>query len=175
MIVGSSVTMFIGAMIMGPLGAWLIKKFDNLVGEKSSRVLRCWSTHFQPVSSAAFWRSSDSGRWPGRQPATIALGNAAQWITSVKLLPLIAVLVEPGKILFLNNAINHGIFDPVGISQVKAMGKSVFFLLESDPGPGVGVLLAYCFFGKGSAKQSAPGAVIIEFFGGIHEIYFPYI
>jgi mannitol PTS system EIICBA or EIICB component len=29
--------------------------------------------------------------------------------------------------------------------------------------------------GRGSVKQSAPGAAIIHFFGGIHEIYFPYI
>lgn len=54
-------------------------------------------------------------------------------------------------------------------------GKSIFFLLETNPGPGQGVLLAYWLVGKGMAKQSAPGAIIIDFFGGIHEIYFPYV
>lgn len=91
------------------------------------------------------------------------------------LLPLASVFIEPAKVLFLNNAINHGILSPMGIQQVKEVGKSIFFLLESNPGPGLGVLLAYCIAGKGDAKSSAPGAVIIHFFGGIHEIYFPYI
>ena len=91
------------------------------------------------------------------------------------LLPLTSIFIEPAKVLFLNNALNHGIFSPMGIQQVEEAGKSIFFLLESNPGPGLGVLLAYCIAGKGSAKSSAPGAVIIHFFGGIHEIYFPYI
>ena len=91
------------------------------------------------------------------------------------LLPLTSLFIAPAKVLFLNNAINHGILSPMGIKQVEEVGKSVFFLLEANPGPGLGILLAYCFFGKGTAKSSAPGAVIIHFFGGIHEIYFPYI
>ena len=92
-----------------------------------------------------------------------------------KLLPMASIFIEPAKVLFLNNAINHGIFSPMGIQQVEETGKSIFFLLEANPGPGLGVLLAYCLAGKGSAKSSAPGAVIIHFLGGIHEIYFPYI
>ncbi|MEY0767368.1 PTS mannitol transporter subunit IICBA [Providencia huaxiensis] len=91
------------------------------------------------------------------------------------LLPLTSIFVEPAKILFLNNAINHGIFSPLGIQQASETGSSIFFLIEANPGPGLGVLLAYMFFGKGNAKQSAPGAAIIHFFGGIHEIYFPYV
>lgn len=91
------------------------------------------------------------------------------------LLPLVSLFIEPAKVLFLNNAINQGILSPMGIQQVTEAGKSVFFLLEANPGPGLGILLAYCIAGKGSAKSSAPGAVIIHFFGGIHEIYFPYI
>ena len=92
-----------------------------------------------------------------------------------RLLPLASIFIEPAKVLFLNNAINHGILSPMGIQQVEEMGKSIFFLLEANPGPGLGVLLAYCLAGKGSAKSSAPGAIIIHFLGGIHEIYFPYI
>jgi len=91
------------------------------------------------------------------------------------LLPLASIFVEPAKILFLNNAINHGIFSPLGIQQATEAGKSVFFLIEANPGPGMGVLMAYMFFGRGSAKQSAGGAAIIHFLGGIHEIYFPYV
>ena len=91
------------------------------------------------------------------------------------LLPLTSLFVEPAKILFLNNAINHGVFTPLGMDQVAEAGKSIFFLIEANPGPGLGLLLAYSFFGKGAARSSAPSAVIIHFLGGIHEIYFPYV
>jgi mannitol PTS system EIICBA or EIICB component len=91
------------------------------------------------------------------------------------LLPLASLVVEPAKILFLNNAINHGVFGPLGLAQVAEAGKSIFYLIETNPGPGLGVLLACWFFGKGLAKDSAPSAVIIHFLGGIHEIYFPYV
>ena len=175
-IIGSSVTMFLGAMIMGPLGAWLIKKFDQLIeGKVATGFEMLVNTFSAGILGGILAVLGYLGVGPFVSALTIALGNAAQWITEVKLLPLIAVLVEPGKILFLNNAINHGVFDPVGIAEVKEMGKSIFFLLETDPGPGLGVLLAYWVFGKGNAKSSAPGAVIIHFLGGIHEIYFPYI
>jgi PTS system mannitol-specific IIC component len=87
----------------------------------------------------------------------------------------VSLLIEPGKVLFLNNAINHGIFTPLGAQQVQQSGKSILFLLEANPGPGLGILLAYTFFGLGIAKASAPGAIIIQFLGGIHEIYFPYV
>jgi PTS system mannitol-specific IIC component len=63
----------------------------------------------------------------------------------------------------------------MGIEQVAKAGKSIFFLLEANPGPGLGILLACCIAGKGMVKSSAPGAIIIHFLGGIHEIYFPYI
>ncbi len=85
------------------------------------------------------------------------------------------MMIEPGKVLFLNNAMNHGVLGPLGVAQVKEQGKSVLFMLESNPGPGLGLLLAYWFAGKGLAKQAAPGTIIIHFFGGIHEVYFPYV
>lgn len=175
-IVGSSVTQFLGAMIMGPLGGYIIKKFDGIVKDKVPTGFEMLVDNFSAgilggiLSLIAF---SLIGPLVGG--FSIALGKGAKWITEAKLLPLIAILVEPGKILFLNNAINHGIFDPIGISQVKEVGKSIFFLLESNPGPGLGILLAYLIHGKGNAKQSAPGAIIIQFLGGIHEIYFPFV
>lgn len=96
-------------------------------------------------------------------------------IISKGLLPLVAIFIEPAKVLFLNNAINHGIIGPIGIEQTKELGQSIMYLLEANPGPGLGVLLAYCFYSKGGMKQSAPGAAIIHALGGIHEIYFPYV
>ena len=104
-----------------------------------------------------------------------ALSSGVQVLVDLKLLPLVSILVEPAKVFFLNNAINHGVFSPIGIQQVAESGKSIFFTIETNPGPGLGVLLAYTLFGKGRSKATAPGAAIIHFFGGIHEIYFPYI
>ena len=104
-----------------------------------------------------------------------ALSNGVKILVDLKLLPLVSIIVEPAKVFFLNNAINHGVFSPIGIQQVTEAGKSIFFTIETNPGPGLGVLLAYSIFGKGNSKATAPGAAIIHFFGGIHEIYFPYI
>ncbi|MFT7052526.1 MAG: PTS system mannitol-specific IIC component, partial [Psychromonas sp.] len=112
---------------------------------------------------------------PAVKMLSTALAAGVDVLVENNLLPLTSVFVEPAKILFLNNAINHGIFTPLGIAQSESLGQSIFFLIEANPGPGLGLLLAYMVFGKGSAKQSAPGAVIIHFFGGIHEIYFPYV
>ncbi|RBN37043.1 PTS mannitol transporter subunit IICBA, partial [Priestia megaterium] len=106
---------------------------------------------------------------------TGALVVGVDWMVAHGLLPLTSILIEPAKILFLNNAINHGILSPIGAEQIRTNGQSILLLLETNPGPGLGILLAYCFFGKGTAKQSAPGAAIIHFIGGIHEIYFPYV
>jgi len=103
------------------------------------------------------------------------LKAGVQAIINMGLLPLASLFIEPGKILFLNNAINHGVLGPLGVQQVTEAGKSIFFLLEANPGPGLGILLAYWMFAKGMIKQSAPGSIIIHFLGGIHEIYFPYV
>ncbi len=106
---------------------------------------------------------------------TVALSAGTRKITTAGLLPLIALFVEPGKVLFINNAINHGVLAPLGVAEAKEAGKSIFFLIEPNPGQGLGLLMAYWIFGKGSVKSSAPGALVIHFFGGIHELYFPYV
>lgn len=175
-IIGSSVPMFLGAMLMGPFSAYVVKKFDALLeGKIRAGFEMLVDTFSAGIIGGVLAVLGYLAIGPAVGGLATALGAAALFIVQIKLLPLIAILVEPGKILFLNNAINHGIFDPVGVSQVKDYGKSIFFLLETDPGPGLGVLLAYWVFGKGSAKSSAPGAIIIHFFGGIHEIYFPFV
>ncbi|WP_300383804.1 PTS mannitol transporter subunit IICB [Clostridium sp.] len=175
-VVGSSIPMFIGAMIMGPLGGWLIKKFDELIEGKVPTGFEMLVNNF---SAGILGAGLSMFAFKVIEPLVTAfsngLGNLAGIVTEKGLLPLIAIAVEPAKILFLNNAINHGILTPLGLEQAKEMGKSIYFLLEANPGPGLGILLAYIVYGRGNAKQSAPGAVIIHFLGGIHEIYFPYI
>lgn len=175
-IVGSPVPMFLGAMIVGPLAAWIMKKIDSLWAGKIRAGFEMLVDNF---SAGIVGFGLALGAFFGVAPVVTALSNALQaavdFLVGNGLLPLASIFIEPGKILFLNNAINHGILTPLGIEQSKDTGKSILFLLEANPGPGLGILLAFAFFGVGIAKSSAPGAIIIQFFGGIHEIYFPYV
>ncbi|KRE68429.1 PTS mannose transporter subunit IIA [Arthrobacter sp. Soil736] len=175
-IVGAGIPMFIGAMIMGPLGGWTMKKLDAIWHGKIRPGFEMLVNNF----SAGIWGALLAllgfyGISPLVQAFSTAAGNFVQFLVNNGLLPLTSILIEPAKVLFLNNAINHGVLTPLGIQQSLAQGKSILFLLEANPGPGFGILLAYMFFGRGAAKASAPGAAIIQFLGGIHEIYFPYV
>ncbi len=175
-IVGSDIPMFIGAMIVGPLSAWILKKFDKLMENHIKAGFEMLVNNFSlGIIGAILAVAAMYGVTPLVNTLNAAMSAGVGFFVDHGLLPLTSVFIEPAKVLFLNNAINHGILSPMGIQQVEEAGKSIFFLLESNPGPGLGVLLAYCIAGKGSAKSSAPGAVIIHFLGGIHEIYFPYI
>lgn len=173
---GSSVPMFIGAMAVGPFGAWVIKKFDEKVQPKIRPGFEMLVNNFSAgLIGFALMLLTFKVVGPFVENMTGAIGDGVQAIVDMKLLPLANIIIEPAKILFLNNALNHGIFTPLGTEQVLEVGKSVLFLLEANPGPGLGILLAYAFFGKGSAKSSSWGAMVIHFLGGIHEIYFPYV
>lgn len=175
-IVGSDIPMFIGAMIVGPVCAWIIKRFDHLLEGRIPAGFEMLVNNFSlGIIGAVLTVAALKGVAPVVEVMNQVMKSGVGFFVDRGLLPLASVFIEPAKVLFLNNAINHGIFSPMGIQQVEEFGKSVFFLLEANPGPGLGILLAYCIAGKGSAKSSAPGAVIIHFLGGIHEIYFPYI
>ena len=175
-IAGTDVPMFIGAMIVGPLSAWIIKKFDKAMEGHIPAGFEMLINNFSiGIIGAILALLAMLGITPLVSALNAAMGAGVGFLVEHGLLPLTSLFIEPAKVLFLNNAINHGILSPMGIQQVEEFGKSVFFLLEANPGPGFGILLAYCIAGKGNAKSSAPGAVIIHFFGGIHEIYFPYI
>ncbi|MBX0315228.1 PTS mannitol transporter subunit IICBA [Planococcus glaciei] len=168
--------MFLGAMIMGPLGAFVIKKFDGLIEGKIRTGFEMLVNNFSAgIIGGVLAILAFLGVGPAVKAFTEVLVSGVDWLLEAGLLPLTSILIEPAKILFLNNAINHGVLSPIGLEQVQQAGKSILFLLEANPGPGLGVLLAFMLFGKGMAKQSAPGAAIIHFFGGIHEIYFPYV
>lgn len=175
-IVGSDIPMFIGAMIVGPLAAWIIKKFDKAVEGHIKAGFEMLVNNFSlGIIGAILACLTMYGVAPLVTGMNSVMRAGVDVFVSHGLLPLASIFIEPAKVLFLNNAINHGILSPMGIQQVEETGKSIFFLLEANPGPGLGILLAYCIAGKGNAKSSAPGAVIIHFLGGIHEIYFPYI
>ncbi len=175
-IVGADMPMFLGAMIAGPLGGWAIKKFDVWVDGKIKSGFEMLVNNFSAgIIGMILAILAFLGIGPAVEVLSKILAAGVNFMVAHDMLPLASIFVEPAKILFLNNAINHGIFSPLGIQQSHDLGKSIFFLIEANPGPGMGVLLAYMFFGRGSAKQSAGGAAIIHFLGGIHEIYFPYV
>ncbi|KZM58878.1 PTS mannitol transporter subunit IIBC [Geobacillus stearothermophilus] len=175
-IVGSEIPMFLGAMIMGPLGGYVIKKVDGLFQGKVKQGFEMLVNNFSAgIVGGLLTLLAFKGVGPVVTAISKTLAAGVEKIIDWHLLPLANLFIEPGKVLFLNNAINHGILSPLGVEQAAKTGKSILFLLETNPGPGLGILLAYWLFGKGMAKQSAPGAVIIHFLGGIHEIYFPYI
>ena len=173
---GTEDPMFIGAMIAGPLGGWLMKKVDGLFAGKIPAGFEMLVNNFSAGILGALLAVFGC---LAIEPLCVGIKDVlvicVDFLVKRSLLPLTSLFVEPAKILLLNNAINHGVFTPLGMDQVAEAGKSIFFLIEANPGPGLGLLLAYSFFGKGAARSSAPSAVIIHFLGGIHEIYFPYV
>ncbi len=176
-ICGSGYTMLMGAMLMGPIAGWVIRKFDQLAEGRIPAGFEMLVNNFSigllglALAIIGYYLIG-----PLMSAILAVLTVGVNFLVQHGLLPLVSVFIEPAKVLFLNNAINHGIFSPIGVSQAEEAGRSIMFMLESNPGPGLGVLLAYWAFSKDkTTRQSAPGAVIIHFFGGIHEIYFPYI
>jgi PTS system mannitol-specific IIC component len=170
------VHMFIGAMILGPLAAYVMKRLDALWEGKVKAGFEMLVNMFSAgivaflMALVGFWVVA-----PVVNEIMDILGNAVETLVDNNLLPLTSLLIEPAKVFFLNNAINHGVLTPLGLTEAAENGKSVLFLLEANPGPGLGLLLAYSVFGRGIAKATAPGAAIIHFLGGIHEIYFPFV
>ena len=174
---GTSIPMFMGAMVMGPLGGWTMKKIDSIWDGKIKPGFEMLVNNFSAgiwgliLACAGFFIVGPKLIMPFADVA----GNVVKTLVNNGLLPLTSVFIEPAKILFLNNAINHGVLTPLGTNQSLTDGKSILFLLEANPGPGLGLLLAFMVAGKGMARASAPGAALIHFVGGIHEIYFPYV
>lgn len=176
-IISSEYTMLMAAMVLGPLGGWCIKKFDEAMDGHMPAGFEMLINNFSVgiigmiLSIVGFLAIG-----PVMSAILVVLSAGVDILVNAKLLPLVAIFIEPAKVLFLNNAINHGIFTPIATAQAAETGRSIMYMLEPNPGPGLGVLLAYMFFCKDKAtKDSAPGAVIIHLLGGIHEIYFPYV
>ena len=169
------VHMFIGAMIMAPISAYSMKWLDRLWEDKIKAGLEMLVSMF----SAGIWGfvllliGFYPIAWLVNGIMSI-LSAGVNFLIANNLLPLTSVIIEPAKVFFLNNAINHGVLTPLGLQQAADTGSSILFLLEANPGPGVGLLLAFTVFGVGAARASAPGAAFIQFVGGIHEVYFPY-
>lgn len=176
-IVGAPGTpMFLGAMIIGPLAAYIIKLIDTFVQERTKAGFEMLVDNFTAgIVGGAMAIAGLLGIGPVVDTVMGWAESGVGWLVDNSLLPLASLIIEPGKVLFLNNAINHGVLTPLGASQAEESGKSILFMLESNPGPGLGILLAFMFFGPRALRPSTPAAIVIHFLGGIHEIYFPYI
>lgn len=176
-IFGSEIPMFLAAMVLGPLGGWVMQKVDKILDGKIKSGFEMLVNNFSIgivgliLSVFSFYIIG-----PIISGLTDLATSGINFLISAHLYPLLAVIIEPAKVLFLNNAIDQGIFVPLGAAQIlEHGGKTLFYMLVSSPAPGAGVLLAYSLFGKGNSKKSAPSALIIQFIGGIHEVYFPYV
>jgi PTS system mannitol-specific IIC component len=175
-IISTGQPMFLGAMIMGPLSAWVMKQLDKLWDGKIKPGFEMLVNNFSAgIAGAGLAVVGYYGFGPLIRGLSNIFESGVDFLVDKGLLPLASIIIEPAKVLFLNNALNHGVLTPLATQESTEVGKSILFLLEANPGPGLGLLLAYCIFGRGMARSTAPGAVIIHFFGGIHEIYFPYV
>ena len=167
---------FLGAMLIGPLSGFLMKKIDEFLEPRTPAGFEMLFNNFsQGILGTVLVFVAYYVIGPIMATIAKAFGDIVTGIADAGLLPLADIPIEVAKVLFLNNAINHGVLTPLGAEDVAEKGRSIYFMLESNPGPGLGLLGAYWFAGKGLAKLSAPGAILIHFVGGIHEVYFPYI
>ncbi|GAA5421590.1 PTS mannitol transporter subunit IICB [Tetragenococcus halophilus] len=175
-IIGADIPMFLGAMIIGPLGGWLMKKTDKLLENRIPAGFEMVVNNFSiGIIGFLLMVLSYTIVGPIIEGLNTLVTNAVEALVATGFLPLLSLINEPAKVLFLNNVIDQGIYYPLGMQQTLEVGKSIYFMVASNPGPGLGLLLAFTFFGKKTAKRTAPGAIIIHFLGGIHEMYFPYV
>ncbi len=175
-IAGSDIPQFLGGMIAGPIGGWLMKKVDGALEDKAPVGFEMLINNFSAgILGLILVLIGMLVIGPFVQGVSAVAGNIVNALVTARLLPLAALIIEPAKVLFLNNALNHGVLAPLGVAAAKDTGRAIHFLLETNPGPGLGLLAAYYVAGKGMMKSSSPGAMIIHFLGGIHEIYFPYV
>ena len=158
-VVGADVPMFLGAMIIGParrLPAQAVRRGDRGQGparlRDAGRQLLRRHHRRRAWPCSACWASARSS-----SALTNAAGDGVDCLVDNNLLPLASVIVEPAKVLFLNNAINHGVLGPLGVAEAAETGKSILFMIESNPGPGLGLLLAFLLFGPRALRPSVPG------------------
>jgi len=176
LVIGADVPMFLGAMLIGPAAAYIVKLWDGLIDGKIRPGFEMLVDNFSAGIIGAVM--AIFGQW-AIGPSVSWLADRAEdgvsWLIDHHLLGLVSILVEPGKVLFLNNAINHGVFTPLGAAEAAEKGKSIMYMIETNPGPGLGLLVAFYLFGPRALRPTVPAAMIIHFLGGIHEIYFPYV
>lgn len=168
---------FLAGLIMGPLAAVALKYFDKLVDGRLASGFEMLVDNFSAgIIGGIFAIIGIYILGPIIIAVNTGLGDLVKFLVDSRLLPLASIIVEPAKVLFLNNAIGTGVLVPLGLQQAGASGgTSILFMIESNPGPGLGLLTAMLLFGPRAIRPTVPSAMIVHFLGGIHEIYFPYV
>lgn len=163
----------LGAMILGPVCGLLWKHVLEPLTRKAVQGMEMLTRNLvAAIVGAAFSISAYYVLTPMLSAVTHVIMMGVDWLIAHKLICLTSVLIEPAKVFFLNNSIHHGILLPLAMQQVEQSGSSMLFLLETNPGPGLGVLLALWLSNRKKRKEYA-AYMFVECIGGIHEIYFP--
>lgn len=163
----------LGAMILGPICGLLWKHVLEPLTRKAVQGMEMLTRNLvAAVVGAAFSIAAYYVLTPVLSAVTHVIMMGVDWLIAHKLICLTSVLIEPAKVFFLNNSIHHGILLPLAMQQAEQNGSSMLFLLETNPGPGLGVLLALWLSNRKKRKEYA-AYMFVECIGGIHEIYFP--
>lgn len=163
----------LGAMILGPICGLLWKHVLEPLTRKAVQGMEMLTRNLvAAIVGAAFSIAAYYVLTPVLSAVTHVIMMGVDWLIAHKLICLTSVLIEPAKVFFLNNSIHHGILLPLAMQQAEQNGSSMLFLLETNPGPGLGVLFALWLSNRKKRKEYA-AYMFVECIGGIHEIYFP--
>ena len=162
-IIGADIPMFLGSMIMGPLGGLVIKHIDRLLDKRIPAGFEMVINNFSlGIAGMLLCLLGFEVIGPAVSIANNFIKECIESLVHAGYLPLLSLINEPAKILFLNNAIDQGVYYPLGMQQASETGKSIFFMVASNPGPGLGLLLAFAFRQR-NGEEVSPGAMIIHF------------
>ncbi|MDR2278611.1 MAG: PTS lactose transporter subunit IIBC [Vagococcus sp.] len=174
--VGNDNSAVLGAMIIGPIAVMCFKRLNILILKKIQNGYEMLLQNILAgVVGTLFCLVGLFILTPIINFSTLLAISGVHFLITHHLLPLVNVIIEPLKVFFFNNAINHGVLTPLGLNMVKETGQSILFLLEVNPGPGLGILLAFSLYGNQEERKQGAGASMIHLFGGIHEVYFPFV
>lgn len=169
-----SVGFFCG-MLIGPLAGWLWKQEEKWVLGKLGPSIQMLARNLLNgltggiLALLGFYLLS-----PLLSAVAVGISYGVNFLVGHQLLGVLNLVIEPAKVFFLNNMVEHSILVPLGMTQAQETGSSILFLLESNPGPGLGLLSALYYVKKEKRNEYA-SALIAEAAGGIHEVYFSYV
>jgi len=172
----SNVSMIFIAVLIGPVIGYMVNRIERVIENRLPSGYELLTANFI-FAVLACGLAVVNFLYVGQFLSSI-LNKINEWILHVAYsgwLPALAAFIEPAKVMFLNNVMAYGILGPIGISQIRQLSKSIFFLLESNPGPAIGMLLAYIIRLRGQVRRNAVSSLAIHALGGIQEVYFPYV
>lgn len=165
-----------GAMALGPSAGWLIKHLDQMMKDKVRVGYEMITANVSVgVIGSLLFLVSYFLLAPLFEGISQVSYQVVDFFVRNNVFAGIHLILEPMKVFFFNNIINHGLLTPLGIEDAAVHGSSLLFLIETNPGPGMGVLIAYCWLGAKTIRTNAATALVVQALGGIHEVYFPFV